>query len=190
MLDMLRSLGVLLAVVLPAVALWAVLGSNEPTPVPEVNPTGTLRAAETAAPFDVLAMRENPSGWRTTSASFTGPGEGEVAPSVLRFGYLTAAADSEGDSDAGADRVGSVGSIDSVDYIGYLQTNETRRTVLASVSAGSQPVGAVEAGGVTWSVYETTRGEQAWVRTEPDSLLVITGSAAEADFALLASRLS
>ncbi len=71
-----------------------------------------------------------------------------------------------------------------------MQTNETRGTVLESVSASSQPVGEVEVGGGTWSVYETARGEQAWVRTEPDSLLVITGSAAEADFALLASRLS
>lgn len=170
-LDMVRSLGVLLAVVLPAVALWALLGSDEPTPVPEVDPAPSIRAAEASAPFTVLAVRQTPSDWKATSAVFTGPGEGEVSPSTLRVGYLT-------------------GSPGEPEFLGYRQTNEPRATAVEQVTGGSSAVAERTVAGAPWTVYETPRGEAAWVRTEPDSLLIVTGSAPESDFVELASLLS
>lgn len=83
--DMVRSMGVVLAVVFLIVLLaWR----PEPDAVKLVDPAPILGVASAQAEFDVLAASGLTEGWRPTSARWEPTEKSESAP-VMHVGYVT-----------------------------------------------------------------------------------------------------
>jgi hypothetical protein len=165
--DMLIAIGVLIVIAF-FFARSCSFSPGGPTVTPESAPTiDSVAALHTAAPRTPFGLRVPalPAGWRANSSdesAVTGGGR------AVRVGYLTATGN----------------------YVRLVQSDAAEEALVATENGGSLAAsGSVEVAGLTWVVYVRSNGEAIWVATEPgppQTLLLLTGSAAEPDFRTLA----
>ena len=165
MLGAMAALALLLLAVLAVSGVFSAGNDADDAPVADVE-SGIARArAELDLPLVTPAGL--PAGWRANSFTVGRP---EMSPEgggvlVVRGGWLT---------DTGL-------------FITLLQSPaEPTALVSQEVGQGLADLGSVQAGGATWSIFPGQRREQTWVRTVDELTLLITGSAGEADFRILA----
>lgn len=161
-LDLVRALLPLVALVL--VVVWL----STPTdvdPVRAVDPGPELAYAAEVADFEVLAAVDLPEGWVPTSARVE-PTSGR-APVTVTVGYVTA----DG-------RFAQV--VQSADV-------SAAANVLGE---GYAEAGELDVEGVSWTQVETADGEAGLLRSEPDVLVVVTGSASLTELRVLAAALA
>lgn len=160
---MVRSLAVVLVLVGVVVVLSV---ADQPGPVVrEVDYAGAVAQAREQMPYDVLAPRPLPAGWRATSAR-TRP-EGDAA--TWHLGLVTR----------------------SGDYAAVEQTDGARATFVDRFLGGSRSAGTVEIAGATWRRLEGGEPEpRGLVRTVDGVTTVLAGSAGWGDLERLASALA
>ncbi|MBB4911918.1 DUF4245 domain-containing protein [Actinophytocola algeriensis] len=139
----------------------------DPDTAPSADASGELERAARSAAF---AVREPdvPDGWRPNSTSTTAVGAGATASVVVRVGYVTT---------AGA-------------FLQLSQSGGDAGEVVAKETGQAEPpaaTGTVDVGGVTWTTYPGRRDEDAWVADLDGVVMLVTGSAREAEFRQLAT---
>jgi uncharacterized protein DUF4245 len=167
--DMLGAVLILVAIIGAVLAFYGGCSfspgrpSVDPSSVPSADASGELTRVAQSVAFSVREPAV-PQGWRANSTS-TGPvGAGEI---VVRVGWVT---------DSGA----------------FLQLSQSGATatdlVVKETGQEEAPAatGTVEIDGVTWTNYPGRRDEQAWVAELDGTVVLITGSASEAEFRQLA----
>jgi hypothetical protein len=170
--DMIGAVVVLLLIIGALLAFYGgcSFSPGGPTIDPDAAPTadasGELRRAAGSAAF---AVREPgvPAGWRANSASTTAVGSGATASVVVRVGFVTG---------AGA-------------FLQLSQSGGDAGEVVAKETGQAEPpkaTGSVDVDGVTWTTYPGRRDEDAWVTDLDGTVLLVTGSAGEPEFRLLA----
>ncbi|MBB5153466.1 hypothetical protein BJ970_001000 [Saccharopolyspora phatthalungensis] len=130
-------------------------------PVPTVDVAAELRRAAGRVGFPVLEP-SLPATWRANAANVTTLAS---HAQVVRVGWLTGRAR----------------------YLRLAQSTAAEDELVASETR--QPPharGTVDAAGQRWVVYDSVRGEQAWVAERAGVRLLITGNADEAEFRTLA----
>lgn len=166
--HMIAAVGVLLLVVLVFGFLSSGAGFTPGGPVADPS---RIRTFDAPAQLTALArsvsfpvrVPATPPGWRATSTG-TDVVDGRRA---VRVGYLTAAGE----------------------YVQLQQSDASEQALLAAV-AGNRPVpgqGAQDVGGRHWVVYAARPAEPVWIADAAQARLLISGSAADADFATLAA---
>lgn len=138
--------------------------SVDPSSVPSADAAGELTRVAGSVAFGVREPAV-PSGWRANSAS-TGPaGAGEI---VVRVGWVT-----------------SSGAFLQLSQSGAAVTD----VVMKETGQEEAPAatGTVEVEGTTWTTYPGRRDEPAWATELEGTVVLITGSASEAEFRQLAT---
>ncbi|ANY06035.1 hypothetical protein AFB00_06630 [Pseudonocardia sp. HH130630-07] len=174
-------IGAVLILIPVALLLFTVGGScsfapTGPVEDPQSGPTVDAGARLTEfARGSAFALRVPEPGFRANSTD-RGPVEG--GGTAVRIGYVTPGAD----------------------YLSLVQTDATAEAILATESGsggrGEGPPlrrGTIDAGGLTWEVYESDGGEPFRIATLPGAPQVramVTGSAPEQDFRTLADALA
>jgi hypothetical protein len=130
-------------------------------PVPTVDVPAELRRAAGRVDFPVVEPTL-PASWRANAANVTTLAS---HAQVVRVGWLTGA-------------TGYLRLAQSKAAEDELVAGETRQPPHAR--------GTVDAAGRQWVVYDSVRGEQAWVSERAGVRLLITGNADEAEFRTLA----
>jgi hypothetical protein len=141
--------------------------SVDPDTAPSADASGALERAARSAAFPV---REPvvPKGWRPNSASTSAVGAGATASVVVRVGFVTS---------GGA-------------FLQLSQSGGDVGEVVAEETGQAEPpdaTGTVDVDGVSWTTYPGRRDEDAWVAELDDVVLLVTGSADEAEFRQLAA---
>ena len=137
----------------------------DPNTAPSADASGELRRAAGSAAFPVREP-EVPKEWRANSASTSAVGAGATASVVVRVGFVTTAG-----------------------FVQLSQSGGDAGEVVAKEAGHAEPptpTGTVDVDGVTWTVYPGRRDEDAWVAELDDVVLLVTGSASEAEFRQLA----
>ncbi len=149
---MLRSVGVLLALVLGFVGYQTLLG-DDPDPVPVIDYTVVAEAARSSAPFEVLAPEHLPTGWRATSARYT-PGP----PANWHLGLLTT----------------------DDKYVGLEQIANDTDDAVAAFSPDTVAVGSSTINGERWQLrLEPSGDETTLVRSAGTLSTIVTGTATQ-----------
>ncbi len=162
-LDLVRALAPLVVLIL--VVGWLSTPSD-PDPVREIDPAGDLTYAATLADFDVLAAAELAQDWRATSARVDPAVDG--GPVVVRVGYVTP----EGE------------------FAEVAQGSVPAETLLTEVlGEGYTEADRVDVEGVPWRLAKAANGEQAFVRNDEASTVVVTGSADDDELRALIAAL-
>jgi len=151
--DMVRSLGVVLAVVLVTVLITIRTHGQE---VRVVNYTPTLTEARRVAPFAVLAPADLPADWRATSGDYS-PSQltHKVGVVLWHVGYL--APDGK--------------------YVGFEQTNDALDQVVAAQLGPAHEDGTSTVDGVNWARWSDNSGRRAIAVTQDKVSLVVHGTA-------------
>lgn len=160
--------GALIAVIALIVGIWALSRFQHrdiPDPARTVDFRSDLATARAAAPFDVLAPRAVPPGWRATSASWDGQG-----PTVSwHLGFLTPAGD----------------------YVGLEQGNAPAADFVDAHTPAVEPGAPVTIDGAQWQALSTSDGiEHALVRSQGAVTTLVTGTAPMAELESFAASLS
>ncbi|GAY13147.1 DUF4245 domain-containing protein [Pseudonocardia sp. N23] len=167
--DLLVAMGVIIviAVLFTRSCSFSPAGPTvDPGSAPTVDAVARLQDAAPVTPF-ALHVPTLPAGWRSNSVD-TGPIEG--GGRAVRVGYLT----------------------DGGSYVRLVQSDASEENLVAAEAGGPQTAtGTVDAAGLSWVVYRVgPRNEAMWVAAlpsaSPPSRLLLTGSATEADFRVLA----
>lgn len=161
--DLLRSLGVVLAVV----AVVLVLTPRPNQVVRPVDWAGTQRQAAASAAYEVWGVRSLPAGWRPTSARVGAVPDGSVAWTMTMV------------SPAG-------------DYGAVAQSDGDVEVFLADLTKDGVAEGTVDVAGRTWERRYRRLGEEprrSLVREQDGAALVVTGTASWAELGQLAALL-
>jgi hypothetical protein len=160
--DMVRSMGIVLAVVFVVVLVsWRAL----PEAVKEVDVTPVLTQASAQAQFSVKSPAALPEAWRPTSARWE-PTQGSAGEPVLHIGYVTPAEQ----------------------YAQVTQSVATGPVYLAEQTAQGVPEGEVVIDDVTWQQYRG-RSRTSLVRSGDGVTTVVSGSAGLDELGILAASL-
>ncbi|HEU5472062.1 MAG TPA: DUF4245 domain-containing protein [Actinophytocola sp.] len=167
--DLLGSLAVLLVImgVLVGFSRGCSFSPGGPTvdqgAAPSADVSRDLAAAAGSVDF-AIRRPEVPAGWRANSSSVSAVGAG--ASVVVRVGWLTP----------------------DGRFVQLSQSGGEPADVVAAETGqrGPRATGQVDVLGTTWTTYPGRRAEQAWVTRLDGVTTLITGSAAEADFQVLA----
>lgn len=165
--DLLGSLAVLLVIVAAVVAVGRGCTFSPGGPsvdagaAPTVDAARELAAAASTVDFPVRRP-ELPPDWRANSSSTGAVGGASV---VVRIGWLAPHGFAQLSQSGGAQS-----SVVAV---------ETGR-------AEARPAGEVDVDGVRWTIYPGRREERAWSAQLGEVTVLITGSAGEEDFRVLA----
>jgi hypothetical protein len=129
---------------------------NPIDPVPTVDYTAALAKARADAPFAPYAPGDLPSGWRATSASYTGSGvEGS-----WHVGFLTS-------------------SGNDAEYVGLDQSNRDASDFRAATTRADEPGATVTISGRQWQLWTSQDGkESALERTDPRATTTIVSGTA------------
>ncbi len=151
--DMVRSLGVVLAVVLVIVLITIRTHGQQ---VRVVDYTSTLTEARRVAPFAVLAPEKLPTEWEATSGDYS-PSQvtGKAGIVLWHVGYVTPAQQ----------------------YAGFEQTNDTVAHVLDAQIGPVRQDGASAVNGVTWTRWTGDNGRHAISLVQGKASLVVHGTA-------------
>jgi hypothetical protein len=159
--DPLRTTAVLLAIIAVLAGAQHLLSDAPTTPVRPIEYAPAAEAARAVAPFDVLAPKELPQGWRATSVRYA-PGD----EATWHLGVLT----------------------DQDKYVGVEQAVGTVEGLVESYAAESEPDGSVDVGGDTWQVLRDG-DETTLVHDDGGSATLVTGDAPQADVELMVELL-
>jgi hypothetical protein len=172
--DMALSMGVLAVVALVLLGMygWVSFSPAGPTDgqVLATDVDGGLQRAAPLVDFPIVIPAELPAGWTPSSFSFTEAATATAAqPAAVRGGWLT----QEGR------------------FITFVQSDgATAQVLTAELGGANPPTGTVQAGDDEWTTTTGRRSEQAWVRTVDGVTFLITGTASEQDFSLLAAAVA
>jgi len=158
-----------LVVVLLLMGQLGVGNSTDDAAAPAADAIGGLERAKAELGLPVVVPNGLPSNWQANSfqvSASTGAGD----PTVVRAGWLTP----DGRF---------VSLVQSTASPGDLVTAEI-------VTPGSADRGTATAGGLEWQVYPGLRDEVVWVRAAGPLSQLITGSASESDFQVLAAAVA
>ncbi|WP_025354519.1 DUF4245 domain-containing protein [Kutzneria albida] len=170
--DMLLSLAALLVVIFAILGLGRGCSFSPGGPTvdsgaaPTVDEAAQLKGAAAGVDFPVREPAL-PTGWRANSAATVPVGLGDRSRPAIQIGWLTA---------GGAYLRLSQSQADAAD----LAKSETEGTTAPSAT------GTVEVKGVRWTVYPARRQERSWLTERDGVRLLISGSAQEAEFRVLA----
>ena len=162
--NMVRSLVPLVVICLLLVAWQAFRASNEET-VRTVDPTATVRLAAERAGYQLQAPADLPEDYRTTSARTDAGFAEEGAPVTLEIGYLTP----------------------SGEFAGFTVSDDAGVGPVRAVLGGATDEGTVDVDGEPWTRLTTQRGETALTREDGEVVLVVTGSATDAELREIAA---
>lgn len=164
--DMVRSLGIVLAVV--AVIVLITLR----TPGQAVRPidyAGTLTQVRQAAPFPALAPQGLPAGWRATSATYDPPQtSGLAGVAQWHLGYVTP----------------------SDQYVGLEQWNGDLQALLANQLDGPQQTGTVVLAGVPWTRWTSVEGDRRALTRTGEGAVVVHGTGSWTELETFATALT
>jgi hypothetical protein len=159
--DVALSMGVLIVPIFVVILGFQFLGAD---PVARVDPAEAYGRAESAGGFAVLRAEGLPEEWVTTAAA-----------SQLDKGVTTL-------------RVGLVAP--SGKFARFAQSDRPVARMVADELGGTpRSTGAVELGGQVWLRYPGRGQEQALVSVRPDSVVIVTGTAEDAELRALAASL-
>ena len=161
--NMLRSLLPLVLLCLLVVG-WQAFRTDTGDPVREVDPTGSIRLAESRASYPLLVPTELPDGYRPTSVRTDAGSAAEGAPVTLQLGYVTPAEK----------------------FAGFVVTDAPRSEAVTKVLAGATEEGTVDLDGAEWTRSTTERGETALSRIADGVTVVVSGSAPDAELETVA----
>ncbi|NEK87560.1 DUF4245 domain-containing protein [Blastococcus saxobsidens] len=162
--NMLRSLLPLVLICLVIVG-WTAFRQNSVDPVREVDPTGTIRAADARAGYTLLVPTGLADGYRPTSARTDAGSAPEGGPVALEIGYVTP-------SDA---------------FAGFAVSDFAGAEPVREVLEGATAEGTVELAGEEWTRSTTGRGETALSRVEEGVTVVVSGSATDGELETVAA---
>ncbi|MEO5833701.1 MAG: DUF4245 family protein [Nakamurella sp.] len=170
--DMWGAVGVLAVVLVVVLGLMGTIGfgndtKNGETPVADV--TGGLQKSAAALRLPLLIPQGLPADWQPNSFALTDPFTDGGTRTVVRGGWIT-----------GSGRF--VALIQSTDSPADLIGNE--------IGPGLTSRAVVAAGGLDWDVYPGQRSEVSWVHAAGRLAVMITGSASEDDFRILAESIA
>ena len=160
---MVRSLVPLTVLILVMVWLYR---PSTPDPVTTVDPAGDVFYAASLASFTVLAPSGLPTGWRPTSARVDPAEQG--GPVGLSIGYVTPQGR----------------------FAQFVHSSVPVEALLGDVlGKGYTQVGETEIAGQGWQEMRSARDEPALVRSADGAIVVITGSASDAELRALVAAL-
>ena len=161
--NMLRSLAPLVAIALLIVGYQAFKSSGE-TNVHPIDPTSTERLAAEQAGYPVVAPAGLPAGYRPTSARTDAVPDRRGEPVTLQIGYVTP----------------------SQEFAGFVVSDDLQADAVTSVLDGATGHGTVDLGGTAWTRSTNARGETVLSRRDGDVVLLVSGSAKEAELETVA----
>ena len=163
--DMVRSMGVVLAVVLVTVLITIRTHGQE---IRVVDYSATLTEARRVAPFPVLAPEKLPAAWQATSGDYSPPQvTGQAGVVLWHVGYVTPAQQ----------------------YAGFEQTNDTVAHVLDTQIGPAHQDGTSVVNGVTWTRWTGDNGRHAISVVQGQASLVVHGTASWPELEQLAAAL-
>jgi len=169
--DMAVAIGVLvvsLVVVVGAMGLLSFGNDTDGGETPTADVLGGFNRAAAALKLPIAVPRDLPASWHGNSFSQVDPLTSGGNRTVVRGGWLT---------ETGA-------------FITLVQSPETPADLVGNeIKQGTTSTGTIEAGAAEWAIYPGQRAESAWVRSRDGVSLMITGSATEADFQILAAAI-
>lgn len=173
--DMVISMAVVVGALLLIVGAYGGFsfspgGPSEDTPPPVTDVIVGFTRAGPALDFESVVPRDLPAEWVANSFVLkTAANYGADVIPVARGGWLTG----------------------NGNYIALFESPATPADVLGQeIAPNLSSSVAVPAAGVSWDVYPGVRNEVAWVRVADGATIIITGSASEADFNILAKAVT
>lgn len=170
--DMWGAVGILAVVLVVVLGLMGTIGfgndtENGETPTADV--TGGLQKSAAALELPLEIPQGLPADWQPNSFAQTDPFTAGGTRTVVRGGWIT-----------GSGR-----------FVGLIQSTDTPADLIGNeIGPGLTSNALVQAGGVEWDVYPGQRSEVAWVRDAGPIRVMITGSASEDDFRILADSIA
>jgi len=171
--DMTLSMGVIVVAVLLLVGFDGGFSVSPGKPsggtAPRANVLGGFAGSNDQTGFTALRPVGLPASWQGSSFSFTAAPGTPQAPPAVRGGWQTP----------------------SGSYLTLIESSGAFATVL-KVELGQtygSAGGSVTVGAATWAISPGVRTEVAWSRTVDGLTLLITGSAPESEFKILAAAL-
>ena len=162
--NMVRSLLPLVLICLVIVWWTTFRQSADVQPVREIDPTSTVDLAAARAGYQLLVPQGLDDGYRPTSAR-TDAGDARAGdPVTLQIGYVTP----------------------SEEFAGFVVSDDRRADAVASVLDGAQDDGTTDVGGQPWTRSTTEEGETALSREVDGAIVVVSGSASDAELATVA----
>lgn len=151
--DMIRSIVLIGAVILglAAVGYWFQLKPDKK--MQAVDYVTAVKAARGDANFDILAPTSLPKGWKATTVRYE---SGE--PGQWHLGVMT----------------------DRGEYIGLEQSGIGTNRAIERFAPETTAKGRTTAGGQTWQLRQSKRGETTLVREDGDITIIVTGTAPRA----------
>lgn len=170
--EMAVAIGVLAVSLLAVLAAMGLLGfgsSTDDAQAPTADVTAGLQRARTELGLPLLIPAGLPSNWQPNSFQQLDPKVQGGDRTLVRAGWLTG---------SGA-------------FITLVQSTETPAVLVGNeVGQGLSSRGTAAGGGAQWSVFPGVRDEPVWVRTVGPLTVLITGSAGESDFQVLAASVA
>ena len=170
--DMAVAAGILVVSLLlvgGAMGLYSFGNATDNGKAPLVAVISGLERARAGSKLPFVVPVGVPSNWQGNSYQLVTPEVDGGTRTLARAGWLTA----------------------SGKFITLVQSTEAAADLVSSeIGQGLASRGAVQAGGAEWSVFPGLRQEQVWVREIDSITVLITGSASESDFQVLAAAVA
>ncbi len=161
-------LAVVLVAVLFAMGLLRFGNATGDAATPTADVTGGLQRARADLDLPFVIPTALPSNWQPNSFQAVGPVSGNTN-ALVRAGWLTG---------SGA-------------FVTLVQSTQAPAELVGTeIGQGLSSRGTAQGGGTQWSVFPGVRQEVAWVRTQDKLTLMITGSASDSDFQVLAAAVA
>jgi cytoskeletal protein RodZ len=162
--NMARSLLPLVLICLVIVWWTSFRQSADVQPIREIDPSSTVDLAAARAGYQVLVPQGLDEEYRPTSARTDAGDAGEGDPVTLQIGYVTP----------------------SEEFAGFVVSDDRRADAVAEVLDGAQDDGTVDVDGESWTRSTTEKDETALWRETDGVIVVVSGSASEAELATVA----
>ncbi len=167
--DMTVAVGILVVSLIAVVGAMGGISLGSDTDsgaAPTADVVGGFERAGAALKLPIVVPTGLPSTWQPSSFTQVDPVTAGGTRTVVRGGWLT------GDGK----------------FVTLIQSPESPVVLVSNeVGQGLASTASVAAGGATWTVFPGQRTESVWVRSEAGVALLITGSAGEDDFRILAA---
>jgi hypothetical protein len=163
--NMVRSLLPLVLICLVIVWWTTFRQSPDVQPIREIDPSSTVDLAAARAGYQLLVPQGLDEEYRPTSARTDAGNAGEGDPVTLEIGYVTP----------------------SEEFAGFVVSDDRRADAVALVLDGAQDDGTVEVDGQSWTRSTTERGETALSLEADGVVVVVSGSASDAELETVAA---
>jgi hypothetical protein len=162
--NMVRSLLPLVLICLVIVWWTTFRQSPDVNPIREIDPSSTVDLAAARAGYQLLVPQGLDEEYRPTSARTDAGNAGEGDPVTLEIGYVTP----------------------SEEFAGFVVSDDPRADAVASVLDGAEDGGTVDVEGESWTRSTTEKGETALSREADGVVVVVSGSASDAELEAVA----